>query len=77
MWKEKEIPDSHEVRLLAAEVMVTVPEKGSVKTLMGLDGNYLISQLIQLPQASENAQPVDRHAKRWSAYNPKQFIQNQ
>lgn len=35
MWEEKEIPDSHEVRLLAADVMVAVPEKGSMKTLMG------------------------------------------
>lgn len=35
MWEEKEIPDSHEVRLLAAEVMVAVLENGSMKTLMG------------------------------------------
>lgn len=77
MWKEKEIPDSHKVRLLAAEVMVAVSEKGSAKMLMGLDGKSLTSQVLRLPQASEEAQSVDRQAKRRCAYSPKQFVQNQ
>lgn len=77
MWEEKEIPDSHEVRPLAAEVMMAVPEKGSVRMLMGWDGKSLTSQVVRLPQASENAQPADRHAKRLGAYSSKQLIQNQ